>query len=117
MTVAAKKLSQDDLSYVSGGSAGETADDSRFLNVLLRGKPYQCDRYGAWRIRTEDHDAEIKRAWNSVGVDVVFHNGHLFSSGSPNEYSINGKKVTQYDAMEHAMKVTGIRLKKSDWDW
>jgi len=117
MTVAAKKLSQDDLSYVSGGSAGETADDSRFLNVLLRGKPYQCDRYGAWRIRTEDHDAEIKRAWNSVGVDVVFHNGHLFSSGSPNEYSINSKKVTQHDAMEHAMNVTGICLKKSDWDW
>ncbi len=117
MIVAEKKLSQDDLSYVSGGSAGETSDDSKFLNVLLQGRPHQCDRYGTFRIRSQFHDNEIKEAWNSVGVDVVFHNGHLFSSGSPNEYSINGTKVTQHDAMEHAMKVTGIRLKKSDWDW
>jgi len=117
MTAAEKKLSQDDLSYVSGGSAGETSDDSKFLNVLLQGRPHQCDRYGTFRIRSQFHDDEIKEAWNSVGVDVVFHNGHLFSSGSPNEYSINGTKVTQHDAMEHAMKVTGIRLKKSDWDW
>jgi len=114
---AAKKLSQDDLSYVSGGSAGETSDDSKFLNVLLQGRPHQCDRYGTFRIRTQVHDDEIKEAWNSVGVDVTIHSGNLFAAGPPNVYKINGKVVSQYDAMEHAMNVVGKRLKKSDWDW
>ena len=117
MIVAEKKLSQDDLSYVSGGSAGETSDDSKFLNVLLQGRPHQCDRYGTFRIRTQVHDDEIKEAWNSVGVDVTIHSGNLFAAGPPNVYKINGRVVRQYDAMEHAMTVVGKRLKRSDWDW
>jgi len=114
---ATKKLTENSLRYVSGGSAGETSDDSRFLNVLLQGRNYQCDRYGTFRIRTQDHDGEIKRAWSSVGVDVTIHSGNIFTSGDPNVYRINGKVVSQYDAMEHAMKVVGKKLKQSDWDW
>lgn len=114
---ARKKLSENVLSHISGGSAGETSDDSKFLNVLLHGRPHQCDRYGTFRIRSQVHDDEIKEAWNSVGVDVTIHSGNLFAAGPPNVYKINGRVVRQYDAMEHAMKVVGKRLKKSDWDW
>ena len=41
------KLTNDELEQVSGGCDYETSDDSRFLNVLLRGTDYhRCDRYG-----------------------------------------------------------------------
>ena len=114
---AKKKISIDVLNQVSGGSAGETSDDSKFLNVLLHGRPHQCDRYGTFRIRSQAHDDEIKEAWKSVGVDVTIHSGNLFAAGRPNVYKINGRVVRQYDAMEHAMNVVGKKLKQSDWDW
>ena len=41
------KLSNDELKQVAGGCDYETCDDSKFLNVLLRGTDYhRCDRYG-----------------------------------------------------------------------
>ena len=114
---ATKKLSENSLRYVSGGSSGETSDDSKFLNVLLHGRPGQCDRYGQFRIRMQAHDDEIKDAWKAVGVDVTIHSGNAFTAGPPNVYKIKGKVVSQYDAMEHAMKVVGKQLKTSDWNW
>ncbi len=38
------KLTDDELEQVTGGDA--MADDSRFLNVLLRGREGHCGRYG-----------------------------------------------------------------------
>ena len=43
---ADKMLTADELDNIAGGSAWELADDSQFLNVLLRGHPAQCDRWG-----------------------------------------------------------------------
>ena len=45
-------LSDEELENVSGGTLGETTDDSRFLNVLLHKttKYHQCDRYGKTKL-------------------------------------------------------------------
>jgi len=114
---ATKKLSENILSQVSGGTATETADDSRFLNVLLQGKPGQCDRYGTFRIRIQDHEVEIERAWKAAGVDATISSGDLLFEGFPNKYKVNGITVTQEQARQHAMKVIGRQLKVSDWNW
>lgn len=115
--LANSKLNDQELEGVVGGSAGTTAEDSRFLNVLLAGKPSQCDRYGAARIRFEDHDSEIADAWKSVGVDATIHSGSLISSGWANTYKINGKEVSHYEAMQHAMNVVGKQLSREEWNW
>jgi len=47
-------------------------------HVLLQGKPDQCDRYGEFRVRVGDHDAEIRKAWNSVDVEVAINSGGGF---------------------------------------
>ena len=47
---ANKVLDVEEMENVAGGSADQVADDSRFLNVLLRGHPAQCDRYGENKI-------------------------------------------------------------------
>jgi len=111
--MATKKLSDNSLDFVSGGNCFETADDSRFLNVLLYGRPGQCDRYGDWRIEWEFHDEEIRNAWASVGVAAFLHDDFEVQ----NSYMVNGKWVTQEEAMQHAMDVTGIHLTRAQWDW
>jgi len=112
-----KKIPNEDLEAVSGGSCYETADDSRFLNVLLAGRPGHCDRYGATRIWAEDHDKEIKDAWASVGIKAVLNNGNIFSTGTNNSYYLNGQWITQEQARQHAMDVTGVHLTRAQWDW
>lgn len=102
-----KKLSEDNLNLVSGGTAYETSQDSVFLHNLLAGKPGQCQKYGELRIRAEDHSAEIQKAWESVGVDATLYSGSLFTDGSANVYKIGGKTVSREDAIKHAMKVVG----------
>ena len=111
------KLNEMEMENVVGGSSGTTADDSRFLNVLLSGMPNQCDRYGEFRIKIEDHSTEIADAWKSVGVDASIYSGNLIHSGRANSYKINGKEVSHYEAMQHAMNVVGKQLSRKDWDW
>ena len=108
-----ENLSMEQLENVSGGNAGETAADSRFLNNLNG----STDRYGAFKIKVENHDSEIIRAWSALGVAVVLHSGNFFSNGDANEYYINGKKVSQGDARVHAMKVTGHIMDVTEWSW
>ena len=111
---ADKELSTEQLEEVVGGSFYEMADDSRFLNVLLRGRPGQCDRYGVDKCRVVytrfDVNKEITDAWASVGVTA-------YLDGLGNKYYINGKKVTRDQAWAHAQKVVGKTLQKSDWYW
>ncbi len=108
-----EKLSDEELEGVAGGSAAETASDSRFLNSLNG----STDRYGEYRIRFQDHDYEIRDAWKIVGVDVTLHSGNLFSSGSANIYKIDGKTVSRAEAINHAMDVTGNHMKWNSWEW
>ena len=103
-------MSDEELDGVAGGYANEMADDSQFLNVLLRGRPGQCDRYGQWR--APYNGEEIENAWKSVGVECVTK-----SAFYGNIYKINGKEVSQQKAWEHAEQVVGKHLERSDWDW
>ena len=112
------KLTEDDLEQVVGG--GQLDQDSRFLNVLLRGREGQCGKYGVWTAK--NHVDEIRRAWASVGVEfsdtVTPYGGpHACKPSKSFHYSINGKEVSQYEAWAHAEQVVGKHLKHSDWDW
>ncbi len=108
-----KKLSNEALENVAGGDALETADDSRFLNVLF-GK---CDRYGEPKMRLGNHDQEVIDAWASVGIRAEIHTGNFFTSGDENRYYFNDAELTRKQAMAHAMMMAGRQLKKSDWYW
>ena len=112
------KLADDDLEQVVGGSL--LSDDSRYLNVLLRGREGQCERYGAWTVK--GHSDEIVRAWASVGVEfsdtVTSYGGpHACKPSKSFHYCINGKEVSRYEAWLHAEQVVGKHLKRADWDW
>jgi hypothetical protein len=115
---ADKELSAEQLEDVAGGTTYQISADSRFLNVLLRGRPDQCDRYGEYKVSDaayghKDRRKEIEKAWKSVGVEAW-----LFSGDSvKNTYIINGQPVTWQQAWIHAQKVVGKTLKRSDWDW
>ena len=109
--MATKKLSDNSLDFVSGGDYNESAWDSRFLNVLLAGKPGQCDRYASSRICCEKHAHQIQRAWAAAGVTAFINHD------APNYYLGGGKWLTQDEAMEFAMNFVGKHLEKSDWDY
>jgi len=114
---ATKKLSDNSLNFVSGGTKAETSDDSKFLNSLLYHRLYQCDRYGEYRVSCGDHDQEITKAWESVGIVPVLNSGNLVSQGDSNTYWLNGRQLTQEQARQHAMDVTGVYLTRAQWDW
>ena len=106
-----EKLSDEELEGVTGGSASESADDSRFLNSLAG----LCDRYGTFRMQTQDHDYEIRDAWKRVGVDATIHTGNIFTGGANNVYKIDGKTVSRVEAINHAMEVTGHHMEWDSW--
>ena len=106
-------MSDDELDAVAGGTTTEMANDSRFLNSLNG----SCDRYGEWRIGNESHGEEITKAWATVGVKAELHSGYIIGEGAPNKYFINGQQVTQEQARQHAMKVTGHYMTEKDWKW
>ena len=109
-------LSDDELEKVAGGNAEETANDSRFLNSLNG----STDRYGPERIAWSFgvHNAEIEKGWASVGIKatVYFACGGF---GRKNTYMRmdNGQSLTQEQARQHAMKVTGHYMTEKDWKW
>ena len=115
-----KELTMEQLDDVAGGSAWETSDDSCFLNVLLRGRPGQCDRYGEWKCSKEAYGSEercreVQAAWASVGIKFSWN-----ADGWKNKNSyklIGGRNLSRDEAYAHAMKVVGKTLKKSDWYW
>lgn len=109
--IAEEIMSEDELDKVSGGNVADLADDSRFLNTLLRGRPGQCDRYGQWRVRFNTE--EIYNAWRSVGVDC-----YMPANDRDILYKIDGKPVSREEAWAHAEKVVGKHFEKRiEWDW
>ena len=95
------EMKDSELDNVAGGY-----NDSQFLNVLLRGHPDQPDRYGDFRVYCGTGVNEVEKAWAAVGIDRRY--------GS---YKLNGKDISTEEAYEHAQKVMGVYLKRSDWDW
>ena len=102
-------MSDDELDNVAGGNCFEMSDDSKFLNSLNG----STNRYRDLQILTEGHVQEIKKAWATVGIDCYLHPGCI----GDNRYSLNGKQITQEQARQHAMEVTGHHMTESDWKW
>ena len=112
-----EKLSDEELEKVSGGTCYESADDSRFLNVLLHKttKYHQCDRYGSTKLWFDTGDAtkDIINSWKSLGIDAYLCNSTL----TKNHYYLNGKEITRDEAWAHAEKLVGKHLTKEQWNW
>ena len=106
---ADKEMSKEQLENVSGGDYVELADDSEFLNRLLRGRPGQCKRYthsdfddeGFFRsMRNRPIIDEIAKAWAAVGirfegkVDIDTYNRYFNME--------TGAEMNRNDAIRHA---------------
>lgn len=105
-------MSDEELDMVAGGTYDETADDSRFLNSLNG----STDRYGQIRIAMTPGtsiEEEIQRGWKTVGIDFEWRSGGNIA----NHYRLNGRGITQEQARQHAMKVTGKQMTEADWKW
>ena len=113
MTMEDKKLTIEEMELVAGGKNPETSNDSRFLNVLLRGRSGQCDRYGTFT--SGSHHAEIAAAWASVGIRADFREGR--GRASYNVYYLGDKQISRDEAWAHAEQVVGKHLQRKDWDW
>ena len=111
---ADKEMSKEQLENVSGGDYVELADDSEFLNRLLRGRPGQCKRYthsdfddvhsfgfvGMPRSHNEAIMAEIAAAWATVGIRLE----GSFDVDTYNRYfnMETGAEMNRHDAVRHA---------------
>jgi len=107
-------MSDEELSMVAGGTKTETANDSRFLNSLNG----SCDRYGTYKVSpsTPGSDArrkEIKDAWAKVGIKATLAVEYDWQ----NRYFLDGREITQEEARQHAMNVTGHHMTEADWNW
>lgn len=107
-------MSDEELDNVAGGNAEEMVNDSRFLNSLNG----SCDRYGLWKIAFSAgaYNEEIEKAWATVGIKAEVSSGQG-GFGKKNKYYLNGQQITQEQARQHAMNVTGHHMKESDWKW
>ena len=117
---ASKTLDAEEMDAVAGGTEYQTADDSRFLNVLLRGHPAQPDRYGEEKINYDvannsSRIAEVKAAWAACGVTLKEASAGAF--GKKNVYLINGEEVTQGYARMYAQNFIGKTCIRPDWYW
>jgi hypothetical protein len=107
-------MSEEELENVAGGTLGETANDSRFLNVLLHGttKYHQCDRYGSTAVWfSAGPKKDVKKSWKSLGID--FEPDNLFG----NYYFKDGKEISQAEAWTHAERLVGKHLTEAQWNW
>ena len=103
-------LSDEELKEISGGSCYESADDSRFLNVLLQGTNYhQCDRYGATKMFFGIGISDVFKAWKSLGIEFESYPVRA------NKYLLDGKEITRDEAWAHAEKLVGKHLTEKDW--
>ncbi len=105
---ADKALDTEQMENVAGGTYHDTADDSRFLNVLLQGHPAQPDRYGERKLdydfaNNKSRYAEIRAAWAACGVNLQ----HIGTTSTDNVYYVGSKQVMHEQARQHAMNVMG----------
>ena len=90
-----EQLDLDQLEGISGGSCRELSEDSRVLKSLGL-----CDRfYDQSDLMSSPRQCqEIVNAWKQGGVTV--RTSKLY----PNQYLIDGKKVTRLIAIDHIKK-------------
>ena len=112
-----EKLSDEELDEVAGGDCYEMADDSRFLNSLNG----SVNRYGAthmW-LYHGTRGPELQQAWAKLGIEMTYKGGMNWFKNSYgyNTYKLDGKQITQEEARQHAMEVTGHYMEEKDWKW
>ncbi len=100
-------LAPSELDEAAAGSCCQMAEDSQFLNELLRGRPDRPDCYDAAKCFSSDGEIqrELSAAWASVGIEAVLdnRNGKSFS----NRYLLNGVPITRSEARAYAQKAVG----------
>ncbi len=112
-------LAIEEMDEVAGGTSIECADDSRFLNVLLRGHPAQPERFGEYKLDHAGNEAyreklkSIEKGWQACGIELRF----MGKGQYVNQYYYKGRLVTQGEARSIAMENMGIHLQESDWKW
>ena len=112
---ADKQVSTEQLEAVAGGCTAQIAQDSRYLNVLLRGHPDQCDRYGETRAmyETESIGAEVTKAWAAVGITYQINSRGLNSYKDAE----TGHPLNWVEAQKLAEQRMGKQLNYSGWYW
>ncbi len=106
-------LDEKDLAQVTGGTVQEMVDDAKFLNVLLKGRPEQPGRYGAYTCENDKKaEAALQEAWFSVGIRA-----DMYRMSNTYAYEASGYRITRAQAWAHAEKVIGRHLERKDWDW
>ena len=117
---ADKMLDADELDNIAGGTSGQCATDSRFLNVLLQGHPAQPDRYGEYKFNYDPANNssrydELVKAWKACGIHLI----KIGNGGTINRYKIieTGREVFQAEAMQYAMNKMGRHLQWLEWNW
>ncbi len=115
-----KALDLKDLDSVAGGTCYEMSDDSKFLNVLLRGRTGQPDRYGATKIWVADTFSsgianELKAAWESLGITYIPNS----STDGKCTYKLarTGGEISREEAWDYVQARVGKYLQRSDWDF
>jgi len=103
-------LSKEQLEQVVGSNCFEAADDTRFLNSLNG----STDRFGAFKCFLSGRPIikMIEDAWAKLGIKADIGTG-----SKKNTYYYKGNEITQEQARQHAMQVTGHYMSRSDWEW
>ena len=89
----AHAINVNELDFVAGGSAAETANDS----FELWDRMLMNDHYGSVGIMASwsEKSSNVDKAWRKAGVEVIT------KPFSDNVYRINGKQVSRDDALAH----------------
>ena len=96
-------MSDEELDNVAGGTNAESAEDSKFLNNLLKGtRYYQCKSYSEKDLY-DDLEArlDVLLSWKSVGIEIKL------ADKDKNLYLLNGKEISRDEAWAHAKKIVG----------
>lgn len=111
-THADNMLTENELEQAAGGSFAETIDDSKFLNKLMEGMPGQPPRQNSSYELDRDGGAAVQTAWEKLGI--TFRYGIY---AKPNEYYLDGKKLSRAEAMNYAQQRVGKQLTDSEWKY
>ena len=100
----------EQLNEVAGGTCCEAANDTRFLNSLNG----STDRFGTFKCFCSGRPIikMIEDAWTKLGITA-----NVYTGGKDNTYYYNVNEITQEEARQYAMRVTGHYMNRSEWDW
>ncbi len=100
-------LTANELDQAAGGGRRETAHDSKFLNQLMAGMPGRPPIQDEYEVK-DDQGAAVKAAWGQLGIRFEYR-GYT----TPNNYFLDGKKISRAEAMNYAQKRLGKYISDS----